>query len=62
MTLVMDGSLATLEITNLLSLTQSILVSVTLELENQGSIVYNVEHIRRQGLELLNFQLRTDDK
>jgi hypothetical protein len=27
-----------------------------------GGIAGNVEHIRRQGLELLNFQLRTDDK
>ena len=26
------------------------------------AISANVEHIRRQGLELLNFQLRTDDK
>jgi hypothetical protein len=27
-----------------------------------SKVAYNVEHIRRQGLELLNFQLRTDDK
>ena len=27
-----------------------------------SGIAGNVEHIRRQGLELLNFQLRTDDK
>jgi hypothetical protein len=37
----MVGNLATLETTSLFSLMQIILVSATLELENQGSIVYN---------------------
>lgn len=27
-----------------------------------SKMAHNVEHIRRQGLELLNFQLRTNDK
>jgi hypothetical protein len=29
---------------------------------SQQGISYNGLHIRRQGLELLNFQLKTDDK